>query len=89
MTEASIIGIAVGAAMAGLLPVAEIQFADFIHSSMDHIINEAAKIRYRTNNGFGCPLVIRTPYGAGIAGGPQCVAVCPTDAIEDDPDHPA
>lgn len=69
LAESSIVGIAVGAAMAGLVPVVEIQFADFIHSAIDHIINEAAKIRYRSNNDYHCPLVIRTPYGAGIAGG--------------------
>jgi 2-oxoisovalerate dehydrogenase E1 component beta subunit len=69
LAESSIIGICVGAAIAGMYPVAEIQFADFIHSAADHIINEAAKVRYRSNNGYGCPLVIRTPYGAGIAGG--------------------
>ncbi|MGI6082132.1 MAG: alpha-ketoacid dehydrogenase subunit beta [Limnochordia bacterium] len=69
LAESSIVGIAVGAAMAGLRPVAEIQFADFIHSAIDQIINEAAKIRYRSNNGYACPIVIRAPYGAGIGGG--------------------
>ncbi|MGI6611637.1 MAG: alpha-ketoacid dehydrogenase subunit beta [Limnochordia bacterium] len=69
LAESGIVGIAVGAAMAGLRPVVEIQFADFIHSAVDQIINEAAKIRYRSNNGYACPLVIRVPYGAGIAGG--------------------
>ena len=51
------------------MPVAEIQFADFIHPAIDQIINEAAKIRYRSNNDFGCPIVIRAPYGGGIHGG--------------------
>lgn len=69
LAESGIVGIAVGAAMAGLRPVVEIQFADFIHSAVDQIINEAAKVRYRSNNGYACPLVVRTPYGAGIAGG--------------------
>ena len=69
LAESSIIGIAVGAAMAGLRPIAEIQFADFIHPAVDQIINEAAKIRYRSNNGYECPIVIRVPYGAGIGGG--------------------
>ena len=55
--------------MAGLRPIAEIQFADFIHPAVDQIINEAAKIRYRSNNGYECPIVIRVPYGAGIGGG--------------------
>lgn len=69
LAESSIVGIAIGAAVTGLRPVAEIQFADFIHSAVDQIINEAAKMRYRSNNTFGCPLVIRTPYGGGIGGG--------------------
>ncbi len=70
LAESSIVGIAIGAAIGGLLPVAEIQFADFIHPAVDQIINEAAKIRYRSNNDFGCPIVVRAPYGAGISGGP-------------------
>lgn len=69
LAESGIVGIAIGAAMGGLLPVAEIQFADFIHPAVDQLINEAAKIRYRSNNDFGCPVVIRAPYGAGITGG--------------------
>ena len=69
LAESSIVGIAIGAAVGGLLPVAEIQFADFIHPAVDQIINEAAKIRYRSNNDFGCPIVIRAPYGGGIHGG--------------------
>ena len=52
-----------------LLPVAEIQFADFIYPAVDQIINEAARIRYRTANGYGCPLVIRAPYGVVPGGG--------------------
>lgn len=69
LAESAIVGIAIGAAVGGLLPVAEIQFADFIHPAVDQIINEAAKIRYRSNNDFGCPIVIRAPYGGGIQGG--------------------
>lgn len=69
LAESSIVGIAIGAALGGLLPIAEIQFADFIHSAIDQIISEAAKIRYRSNNDFSCPIVIRAPYGAGITGG--------------------
>src|SRR5690606_21813464 len=46
----------------------EIQFADFIHPAMDQIINEAAKIRYRSNGAWGCPIVIRAPYGGGVHG---------------------
>lgn len=69
LAESSIVGIAIGAAFGGLLPVAEIQFADFIHPAVDQIINEAAKIRYRSNGDFGCPIVIRVPYGGGVHGG--------------------
>jgi 2-oxoisovalerate dehydrogenase E1 component subunit beta len=70
MAELSIAGIAVGLAMKGLRPVAEIQFADFIHAAADHILGEAAKIRYRSGGDWSCPLVIRTAYGAGFRGGP-------------------
>lgn len=69
LAELSIIGIAIGAAAVGMHPIAEIQFADFIHPAFDQIVNEAAKMRYRSNGGWGCPLVIRTPYGGGIHGG--------------------
>lgn len=70
MAELAIVGIAVGLAMRGLKPVAEIQFADFIHAAADHLIGEAAKIRYRTAGDWTCPLVVRTAYGAGLRGGP-------------------
>jgi 2-oxoisovalerate dehydrogenase E1 component beta subunit len=70
MAELSIAGIAVGLAMKGLRPVAEIQFADFIHAAADHIIGEAAKIRYRSAGDWTCPLVVRTAYGGGFRGGP-------------------
>jgi 2-oxoisovalerate dehydrogenase E1 component beta subunit len=69
LAELSIIGIAIGAAAVGLLPVAEIQFADFIYPAFDQIVNEAAKMRYRSNGTWTCPMVIRTPYGGGIHGG--------------------
>jgi len=68
LAESSIVGVAIGAAVNGLLPVAEIQFLDFIHPAMDQILNEAAKFRYRSAGDFGCPIVIRTPYGGGIHG---------------------
>jgi 2-oxoisovalerate dehydrogenase E1 component beta subunit len=68
LAEAGIVGVAIGMALHGLLPVAEIQFADFIHPAFDQIVSEAARIRYRSNGGFSCPLVIRTPCGGGIHG---------------------
>jgi 2-oxoisovalerate dehydrogenase E1 component beta subunit len=70
MMELGIAGLAVGMAMRGLRPVAEIQFADFMHAAADHIISDAARIRYRTNGDAACPLVIRTAYGGGLRGGP-------------------
>jgi len=76
LAESSIVGVAIGLALNGLRPVAEIQFADFIHPAFNQIVNEAAKFRYRSNGAFGVPLVIRTPYGGGIHGGlyhSQCV----------------
>jgi 2-oxoisovalerate dehydrogenase E1 component beta subunit len=70
MMELGIAGLAVGMAMRGLRPVAEIQFADFMHAAADHIISDAARIRFRTNGDAECPLVIRTAYGGGFRGGP-------------------
>lgn len=70
MAELSIAGMAVGLAMRGLRPVAEIQFADFIHAAADHLIGEAARIRYRTAGDWSCPMVLRTAYGGGFRGGP-------------------
>ena len=69
LAELGIIGVAIGAAMQGLRPIAEIQFADYIHPAYDQIVNEAAKIRYRSNGTYTCPLVIRAPFGAGVHGG--------------------
>ncbi|HZQ97247.1 MAG TPA: alpha-ketoacid dehydrogenase subunit beta [Chloroflexota bacterium] len=68
LAEAGIVGVGIGAAMAGYRPVVEIQFADFIFPAMNQIANEAARIRYRSNGGYGCPMVIRVPYGGGIHG---------------------
>ena len=68
LTESMIAGVSIGAAANGLLPVAEIQFADFIFPAMNQIISEAARIRYRSNGTFGCPITIRAPYGAGVHG---------------------
>jgi 2-oxoisovalerate dehydrogenase E1 component beta subunit len=68
ISETAIVGAAVGAAMMGMRPVAEMQFADFISCAFDMITNFAAKSRYRT--GVGVPLVVRGPSGGGIHGGP-------------------
>jgi 2-oxoisovalerate dehydrogenase E1 component beta subunit len=68
LAEASIVGVAIGMAMEGLRPIAEIQFADFIYPAFNQIVGEAAKTRYRSDGDYTCPLVIRTPYGGGVRG---------------------
>jgi 2-oxoisovalerate dehydrogenase E1 component beta subunit len=68
LSESAIVGAAVGAAMMGMRPVAEMQFADFISCAFDMITNFAAKSRYRT--GVGVPMVVRGPAGGGVHGGP-------------------
>ena len=68
LAEAAIVGVAIGMAMEGLRPIAEIQFADFIYPAFNQIVGEAAKTRYRSNGDYTCPLVIRTPYGGGVRG---------------------
>lgn len=69
LAEGAIVGVAIGAAVAGLRPIAEMQFSDFIYPAFDQIVSEAARLRYRSRGAFGCPLVIRAPYGGGIHGG--------------------
>lgn len=69
LAELSIIAVSMGAALYGLHPVAEIQFADFIAPAFNQIVNEVAKMRYRSNGTWTVPLVIRAPYGGGIGGG--------------------
>lgn len=69
IAEAGIVGIAIGASLHGLRPVAEIQFADYIHPAIDQILNEAARFRYRSNGDWSCPIVVRAPFGAGVHGG--------------------
>lgn len=68
LTESMIVGVAIGASANGLRPVAEIQFADFIFPAMNQIIQEAARVRYRSNGTFGCPITIRAPWGGGVHG---------------------
>jgi 2-oxoisovalerate dehydrogenase E1 component beta subunit len=69
LAEGMIAGVAIGAAVNGMKPVAEFQFADFIHPAVEQIIDEAARLRYRSNNTFNCPVVFRAPYGGGVQGG--------------------
>ena len=68
IAESSIVGIGIGMAAVGGRPIAEIQFADFIHPAWNQIVSEAARLHYRSAGGWSCPLVIRTPYGGGIHG---------------------
>jgi len=63
LAESSIAGMAIGMASNGLVPIAEFQFADFIHPAFNQIVSEAARMRYRSNNAFGCPVVFRAPWG--------------------------
>ena len=69
LAEAGIVGSALGMALYGLRPVPEIQFVDFIYPAFDQIVNEVAKMRYRSGGQYTCPMVIRSPCGGGIKGG--------------------
>ncbi|MGA2821466.1 MAG: alpha-ketoacid dehydrogenase subunit beta [Anaerolineales bacterium] len=69
LAEISIVGVGIGAALYGMRPICEIQFADFIHPAFNQIVNEAAKMCYRSGGDWTVPMVIRAPYGGGIGGG--------------------
>jgi 2-oxoisovalerate dehydrogenase E1 component beta subunit len=69
IAEGGIIGTAIGMAVNGLRPVAEIQFADYIYPAYDQIASELARLRYRSAGEFSAPMTIRTPCGGGIRGG--------------------
>ena len=69
LSETGIIGTAIGMALYGLKPVAEIQFLDFIYPAFDQIVSELAKFRYRSGGQYPAHVVIRSPYGGGIKGG--------------------
>jgi 2-oxoisovalerate dehydrogenase E1 component beta subunit len=69
LSELSIAAVGIGMALNGLRPICEIQFADFIHPAFNQIVNEAAKFRYRSNDTYCVPMIIRAPYGGGISGG--------------------
>ncbi len=69
LAELSIVGVGIGAALYGMRPICEIQFADFIYPAFNQIVSEAARMCYRSNGDFTVPMVIRAPYGGGIGGG--------------------
>jgi 2-oxoisovalerate dehydrogenase E1 component beta subunit len=69
LAELSIVGVGIGAALYGMRPVCEIQFADFIYPALNQIVSEAARMCYRSNGEWTVPMVIRAPYGGGIGGG--------------------
>ena len=68
LTEAMIAGAAAGAAIYGLRPIAEMQFADFVYPAFNQIVSEISRMRYRSNGTFNLPMVIRMPYGGGVHG---------------------
>jgi 2-oxoisovalerate dehydrogenase E1 component beta subunit len=69
LSEAAIIGAAIGMAVHGMRPVAEIQFADYVFPGFDQLASQAAKLRYRSGGGFTAPMVVRMPAGGGVGGG--------------------
>jgi 2-oxoisovalerate dehydrogenase E1 component beta subunit len=69
LSETGIVGAAIGMALYGLKPIAEIQFLDFIYPAFDQIVSELAKFRYRSGGQYPCHVVIRAPYGGGVKGG--------------------
>lgn len=68
LAEATIIGTAMGQSLAGLLPVVEIQFRDYLHPAWQQLVDEAATLRWRSNNQWTCPMVIRMAYGGYLGG---------------------
>jgi 2-oxoisovalerate dehydrogenase E1 component beta subunit len=96
LSENGIVGSAVGMALYGLLPIVEIQFADFIWPAYDQIVNELSKYRYRSGGEYPAKVVIRAPVGGGIRGGhyhsqhpeaafihvPGLKVVCPSSAYD-------
>lgn len=69
LSEAAILGAAVGLATHGMRPVAEIQFADYVFPGIDQLFSQAAKLRYRSGGQFSAPMVVRMPTGGGVKGG--------------------
>ena len=66
LAESGLVGVAIGAALNGLRPVVEIQFADFIFPAFNQLVSEAARMYYRTNGDYPVPMVIRAPYGLSL-----------------------
>jgi len=69
LAELSLVAVGIGAAMTELRPICEIQFADFIYPAFNQIVNEGARMYYRSNGVWRVPMVIRVPYGGGVSGG--------------------
>ena len=69
LAENGIVGGAIGMALFGLRPIAEIQFIDFVYPAVDQIVSELAKMRWRSAGQYACPVIVRAPYGGGIRGG--------------------
>ncbi len=69
LAESGFVGAAIGAALAGMRPIVEVQFVDFILPAVNQLISEAAKMRYRSQGAWTVPLVVRSPYGGGVHGG--------------------
>jgi pyruvate dehydrogenase E1 component subunit beta len=69
LAENGIVGGAIGMALYGLRPIAEIQFVDFIYPAFDQIVSEMSKMRWRSGGQYSCPVIVRAPYGGGIRGG--------------------
>jgi pyruvate dehydrogenase E1 component beta subunit len=69
LAENGIVGGAIGMALYGMKPIAEIQFVDFIYPAFDQIVSELAKLRWRSAGQYSCPVIVRAPYGGGIRGG--------------------
>ena len=84
IAEMGLIGTAVGAAATGLRPIAELMFMDFLGTSLDPLLNQAAKLRYMFGGKAKVPLTVRTVSGAGHAGGGPAFAI----ALLDDDGHP-
>jgi len=69
LAENGIVGGAIGMALYGMRPIAEIQFIDFVYPAFDQIVSELAKLRWRSGGQYACPVIVRAPYGGGIRGG--------------------